>query len=299
MVIAYKAIHFAPGFSAVDRQVAACIIAHFNVKTGQCDPSNGRLATVLGIDERSVRRATADLCGDDGLFLKTSHGGKSGRASYVPNWAAFRSIAADVDRSIATGHEPGDARTNRAKSPYSQATKNRAKSPYSDDENSDREQGEIVRDNRAKLSGEQGEIALQTHLRNSLKELKGANVSAECEAVSHHDQSNSDEKFDGLLNGVVSATKPPGYRSQERAATKGCSKSDAAWMAATRRLDAAIARADAGWRSDMWVLTDETDRDLAIKAELTRRGEGLATLEAAVRVARLQAGMRNRGHDHD
>lgn len=142
VVIATKAIHYAPGHSSIDRTVAALILDHFNKKTGQCDPSNGRLATILGIDERTVRRATAELCGDGRLFWKRSHGGKSGRASYAPQWSVFRAIVADLDRCMRTGDRLGSdaenranslgsvAATNRAKQPGSSERHNRAKSPY-------------------------------------------------------------------------------------------------------------------------------------------------------------------------
>lgn len=67
-------------------------------------------------------------------------------------------------------------------------------------------------------------------------------------------------------------------------------------MAAQRRLDQAIAQADVCWRSDMWTLTDETDRNHAITAELKRRGEGIASLQAAVRMARLRDGASSHVH---
>jgi hypothetical protein len=63
VVIAIRAMHFAPGLSNVDQKVGALILKHYNRTTGQCDPGNARLATMLGIDERTVRRATAELCG--------------------------------------------------------------------------------------------------------------------------------------------------------------------------------------------------------------------------------------------
>ncbi|WP_106795440.1 helix-turn-helix domain-containing protein [Rhizobium sp. H4] len=93
-LFAYKAFAVAPDLSANDRRVAGAIVDHFNKKTGQCDPSIERLSALLGVDEKSVRRATTRLC-ERGLFKKASHGGKSHRASYLPCWVKFQEIVDD------------------------------------------------------------------------------------------------------------------------------------------------------------------------------------------------------------
>ena len=96
ILFAYKAFNIVAGLSANARRVAGAIIDHFNRKTGQCDPSIDRLATLLGVNRATVLRATAELCGDDDgsapFFFRKSHGGKFHRASYAPNWSKFRSI---------------------------------------------------------------------------------------------------------------------------------------------------------------------------------------------------------------
>ncbi len=76
ILFAHKALNIVPGPSANARRVAGAIIDHFNRKTGQCDPSVGRLARLLGVNRATVIRATNDLCSEEsGLFENSSHGG--------------------------------------------------------------------------------------------------------------------------------------------------------------------------------------------------------------------------------
>jgi DNA-binding transcriptional MocR family regulator len=103
--IAYKAISLVGGISKSARRTAGGLIDHYNPKTGRCDPSVGRLATMLGIDRATVLRATAELEAA-GLFIKTSHGGHSNCADYRPQWDFFEEIVADWDRRMIAGDPP-------------------------------------------------------------------------------------------------------------------------------------------------------------------------------------------------
>lgn len=91
--------------SEATKRVAAAIIDHFNKRTGQCDPGIDRLSKLLGISRATVIRATEQL-DELGLIEKTSHGGKSHRASYRPNWEHFRAIVEDWDERMRTGAGP-------------------------------------------------------------------------------------------------------------------------------------------------------------------------------------------------
>ncbi|MGO6903008.1 helix-turn-helix domain-containing protein [Rhizobium ruizarguesonis] len=113
VLFAYKALAVAPDLSANDRRVAGAIIDHFNKKTGQCDPSVGRLSWLLEIDEKSVRRATSRLC-ERGLFEKASHGGKSHRASYLPCWTEFHKIVDNWELSMRSPRRTDNDGDNRA-----------------------------------------------------------------------------------------------------------------------------------------------------------------------------------------
>ena len=105
ILFAHKAFNIVSGLTEATRRVAGAIIDHFNKRTGQCDPSIERLATLLGIDRATVIRATEKLH-ELGLIQKDSHGGKAHRASYLPNWDHFRFIVAEWDASMKTGRRP-------------------------------------------------------------------------------------------------------------------------------------------------------------------------------------------------
>jgi predicted transcriptional regulator len=106
VLFAHKVLNIMSGVSDATRRVAGAIIDHFNKRTGQCDPSIERLATMLGINRATVIRATETLHERD-LIEKSSHGGKSHRASYLPNWTRFRDIVEDWDARMKIGEGPG------------------------------------------------------------------------------------------------------------------------------------------------------------------------------------------------
>ncbi|MEP1931961.1 MAG: helix-turn-helix domain-containing protein [Roseibium sp.] len=105
VLFAHKALNVVPGLSAASRRVAGAIIDHFNKKTGQCDPSIGRIMKLLKISRAAVIRATNEL---DvlGLIEKKSHGGKSHRTAYLPNWSKFRTFVEDWDNGMKSGEGP-------------------------------------------------------------------------------------------------------------------------------------------------------------------------------------------------
>jgi len=109
LYIAFKAVALARELTRNEALVAGALLAHFNVKTGQCDPSVNRLGTMLGIARSKVLKATAAICGgaSDGkhLFDKRSHGGKSHRASYAPKWDRLAAIVADWESRMAGGDD--------------------------------------------------------------------------------------------------------------------------------------------------------------------------------------------------
>lgn len=73
LLFAHIAINVVPGLSGVERQVAGAILEHYNRKTGRCDPSVDRIAVLLQVSSRMVRKATQKLCGGEHrLFKKIS-----------------------------------------------------------------------------------------------------------------------------------------------------------------------------------------------------------------------------------
>jgi hypothetical protein len=92
-LLALKAINLIPELSATDKRVAGALIDHFNKKTGQCDPSHGRIAGLLAVSSRTVIRSINRL-ERHGLFRRKRHGGHLNRNSYEPVWPRFREIEA-------------------------------------------------------------------------------------------------------------------------------------------------------------------------------------------------------------
>ena len=90
-LLAIKALGVVEGLSANDRRVAATIVEHFNRRTGRCDPGLPRIATLLGISERTVIRCVNRLVAAK-LIRKTRHGGFGNRNSYEPLWDRFGEI---------------------------------------------------------------------------------------------------------------------------------------------------------------------------------------------------------------
>ncbi|GEM_PF-1398133 len=89
--MAFKAIALARGLSGDAKTVGAVLLAHFNAKTGQCDPGTDRIAAKAGISTRNVVKATNALH-ESGLVVKTRHGGNGFRSSYQPNWGKLREV---------------------------------------------------------------------------------------------------------------------------------------------------------------------------------------------------------------
>lgn len=286
--IALKALSISTHLSSAAKSVGAALLDHVNRKTGQCDPSTVRLATLLGFTEKTVRRATESLC-EIGMFDKRSHGGRSGRASYTPKWDVFRAAVEDWHNRMLTGAGPDFNDENRTEMSGNDTLDNRTKMSASDESADTRAPDIFVPTTGHSCLSQPDKNVLQTYNRNLSIEPINATTTLEQDAAREIQAPSLQQISQGLLRKRPAAPKPPGYEASEKAATQGCSRSDAAWMAAQRRLDAAIAIADQAWQSDMWVLTDVADRDRAITTELKRKGQGIACLQAAVRLARLRS----------
>jgi hypothetical protein len=108
ITLAYKAIAVSADLTGTEKRVAVAIIDSFNRKTGQCDPSFGRIAHLLGVNRRTVIRAMPRI--ERARFIqKSRHGGKSHRNSYEPNWARFREAEAQWNARQKTKHWNSDA----------------------------------------------------------------------------------------------------------------------------------------------------------------------------------------------
>jgi hypothetical protein len=91
---ARKAFGLMPGLTASDIRVASALLAHVNTSTGACYPSQDRLARLLRIEVRQVRRAIRK-CEGRGFLLVMRHGGSNGTSRYVFVYSALSNF---VDR---------------------------------------------------------------------------------------------------------------------------------------------------------------------------------------------------------
>lgn len=109
--IAHKAFGLCAHLSASEIRVATVIVDHLNLKTGRCDPGLRRLATLAGVDERTVRRAVRKLAGgnrlSDGsyeypvLIRQIPRGGHFYSARYIPDFEACGAIVTAYERKAA------------------------------------------------------------------------------------------------------------------------------------------------------------------------------------------------------
>ena len=105
---AYKAFCLSSELSGAEKRVAAAVLDSFNYKTGQCDPSLGRIAHLLNISRRTVIRALNRI--ERMRFVERNwHGGKFHRNSYNPNWARFREAEVVWNARQKTQHWNSDA----------------------------------------------------------------------------------------------------------------------------------------------------------------------------------------------
>ncbi|MDH0910662.1 helix-turn-helix domain-containing protein [Rhizobium pusense] len=260
ILFAHKALTLMSGLTDATKRVAGAIIDHFNKRTGQCDPGIDRLSTLLGINRATVIRATEAL-DELGLIQKTSHGGKSHRASYRPNWEQFQAIVADWDARMKSGKAPADDSDNEA----TNVARLR----------SSRSQGCDVKGRT---------LATQTLRRNPSKEpIETEHVETPVRTPA---KPNVRKTSDGLGRG----SKQPDQRSMLLPIDGGrvVSHEDAARAAAERRWYAQVHSLGENVEADVldWMTADR--QEAATLAEMRRRGGGIQFIVAAMRGGKLR-----------
>lgn len=264
ILFAHKALNIMAGLTEATKRVAGAIIDHFNKRTGQCDPSIERLATLLGIDRATVIRATEKLH-ELGFIEKISHGGKAHRAAYLPNWERFRSIVEDWDARMKTGDGPGRTVTGDAPPPAKVASVRRSRS-----------QGCDVKGRTA---------ATQTLRSNpSNKPVEGERA----EKPPEKPQAHSPPK---AQHGLWKGNKPGAQRSMLLPISGGSSPShaDAARAAAERRWYAQVHALGLKAEADVldWMTWDR--QEATTQAEMQRKGGGIAFIVAGMQNERMRA----------
>jgi hypothetical protein len=91
---AAKGLNYVYGLSPSARRVGLALLDHLNVYNARCDPGESRLAAMLGLSERAIRKAKAELK-QVGFLTWKSHGGLPLTADYRLN---FKVLHATCDR---------------------------------------------------------------------------------------------------------------------------------------------------------------------------------------------------------
>lgn len=250
------------------RRVAGAIIDHFNKRTGQCDPSIERLATLLGIDRATVIRATEALH-ELGFIEKVSHGGKAHRAAYLPNWDRFRAIVDDWDARMKTGDAPGTPCRSTGTPADTPAPK-----------------VATLRRSRSQSCDVKGrKVATQTLRSNP------SNKPIEAERMETQAQKPRPPSMSNHLNGPWKGSKPQAQRSMLLPIRGGRSPSheDAARAAAERRWYAQVHALGMQAETEVleWMTWDR--QEATTRAEVQRRGGGLAFIINTMRTDKSAA----------
>ena len=93
-LLAFKAIALTDDLSGTEKEIAGAIVDHYNRKTGRCDPSLGRIASLVRRDRRTVIRALHRI-ESERFVRKIRHGGRFNSNSYQPNWTRFHEVLTD------------------------------------------------------------------------------------------------------------------------------------------------------------------------------------------------------------
>ncbi len=107
VAMARKALGLVAGLSVAARRVGSALLDHFNRTTGRCDPGEGRLARILGVSERTVRRAIRELEAS-GLVAVTLHGGRAHCNAYRPDLGRLMAITEAWDAGMRGAGQPAN-----------------------------------------------------------------------------------------------------------------------------------------------------------------------------------------------
>lgn len=268
ILFAHKALNIMAGLTEATKRVAGAIIDHFNKRTGQCDPSIERLATLLGIDRATVIRAT-DKLHELGVIEKVSHGGKAHRAAYLPNWERFRSIVEDWDARMKTGHAlatPCRSTGTPADTPAPKVA--------------------TLRRSRSQGCDVKGRTAATQTLRSN-----PSNKPIERERVETQAQERRQQRQAQGQNGLWKGNKLAAQRSMLLPISGGRSPShaDAARAAAERRWYAQVHALGLKAEADVleWMTWDR--QEATTQAEMQRKGGGLSFIVSGMQSERMMA----------
>ena len=84
-LLAIKIVALQSELKPHDRIVCCGLLDHYNRRSGQCDPSIGRLARLTALSKRTVIAQSKIIAAQ--IITRIRHGGRSSRNRYLPNWS--------------------------------------------------------------------------------------------------------------------------------------------------------------------------------------------------------------------
>jgi len=94
--IAYYTLCMDQRLGSAAKAVGACLVDHFNRKTGQCDPGITRIGDRTGKDRSTVFRALTEL-EEAGYIRRDRYGGKGHRNAYEIVWKRMQQSSTNDD----------------------------------------------------------------------------------------------------------------------------------------------------------------------------------------------------------
>ena len=110
IALAVDGFNRAPGLRPTERQVGIELVGHFNKITGRCDPSEARLAILLGVSDRAIRQTKALLRKRELINWVSS--GPNGSCQYEISWHVLANIADDAKRRATEARAEQTFRSN-------------------------------------------------------------------------------------------------------------------------------------------------------------------------------------------
>jgi hypothetical protein len=242
ILIAHKAINLVESLTGTDRRVAGAILAHYNLRTAQCDPSLARIARLLLISTRTVVRSVKRLVAM-GLFRSHRHRGKSQRNSYEPMWSRFRDLEAQWQWRFAADRLARDAK--------------------------------VSPDQGQRCAPGSDEAVTQTHLRKHIEETHGVAT------PSQDPKACAERKVSKGHSGEARRPAYRPQLTRSRGSSVSTSAFDAARAAAERRWNADLNGRFAGSPDEYAIIIEALDDELgtsATAAEMKRHGAGIALI---------------------
>lgn len=294
--IAYRALSLCSNLSAVDRQVAASLLSHFNNFDERCDPSIHRIALLLGKDERVIRRSIGKIAAERGdeeshnrstvFFAKITYGGRHNCSDYEPLWDKFADVCDEWDEK----HSLRTAELNEV--PEQKCGMKPRLTPPVRIENPGQNCPQTLTKmsvNPDKIVRKTDKIVTQTHSKTHCKKSLLEPSEAACEKKQQNPSSQQKEKS---KKGLGIKEEQVGYQQTILLPIKGgrqTSHSEAAKQSAIGRINDEMFKRGGNIYEAYVDLSEPVLNDLAVEKEMKQRGAGIRFILKLIEDKTLEA----------